>query len=171
MVAVKGNQGTLKKHFEQCKTSALPELETTILDCSHSRWVERFVRIYDVPDAVSQAWPHAKSMIVLERYGVRDQQAFCATSYYLSDRLLSAPEAARIIRQHRDIENGLHWVRDVVFDEDNSRITTTVPALNWSVLRSIVINLFRAAGHHSLTTALRMMAHDIPALFSILITN
>ena len=171
VVAVKGNQGTLKKHFEACEASATPELKTTTLDCSHSRWVERYLRVYDVPDAVSQSWPHARSMIVLERYGIRENQTFSNTSYYLSDRLLSAASAAHIIRQHRDIENGLHWVRDVVLDEDHSRITTAIPALNWAVLRSIVLNLFRAAGRHSLTTAMRMMAHDIPALISILITN
>lgn len=110
-------------------------------------------------------------MIVLERSGEREDAVFSTISYYLSDLALEAKGAAAIVRGHRDIENGLHWVRDVVMGEDDSLITQRIPALNWSVLRSIVLNLFRAAGHTSLTQACRMFAHDIPALISIVTKN
>ena len=69
------------------------------------------------------------------------------------------------------IENGLHWVRDVVFQEDAAPFTHKTPALNWSVLRSITLNLFRAHGYHSLTRAMRLFSHDLLLLLSLLISH
>lgn len=149
----------------------MPTTEHSELDSTHGRRVERFASVYAAPQTVADAWPQAKSMIVLERSGEREDAVFSTTSYYLSDLALEAKGAAAIVRGHRDIENGLHWVRDVVMGEDDSLITQRIPALNWSVLRSIVLNLFRAAGHTSLTQACRMFAHDIPALISIVTKN
>jgi len=171
VVTVKGNQGTLKRHFDQLQCTQMPTTQTVEIDCSHGRWVERFTRIYAAPEPVIEAWPHAKSMIVIERYGEREDRVFNAISYYLSDLTLEAKAAAQLVRQHRDIENGLHWVKDVVLGEDDSLITHRIPAINWAVIRSLVINLFRAAGLTSLTRAIRMIGHDIPKLFSLLRTN
>jgi predicted transposase YbfD/YdcC len=171
VVTVKGNQGTLKKQFEQAQSVQLPLTQSAQLDTSHGRWVERFTRVYTAPPEVIAAWPQAKSLIVVERYGEREGYVFSTISYYLSDLQLEAKDFALTIRGHRDIENGLHWVRDVVLGEDDALLTRRISALNWATLRSIVLNLFRADGHTSLTQAIRMFAHDIPALISILIKN
>lgn len=171
VVTVKGNQGKLSRHFDQVQMTQQPTTKTVEYDRSHGRWVERFTRIYSVPETVINDWPHAKSMVVLERYGERDGHMFNTLSYYLSDRALDAKTAAQLVRQHRDIENGLHWVKDVVLGEDDSLITHRIPAINWAVIRSLVVNLFRAAGLTSLTRAIRMLGHDIQALISLLITN
>ena len=171
VVTVKGNQGNLKKQFEQVHKTQTPTAKHTELDCSHGRWVERFTQVYAASTAVRDAWPHAQSMIIIERYGVRKGEAFNKVSYYLSDRELKAKAAALIVRGHRDIENGLHWVRDVVLHEDAARITQRTPAVNWSVVRSIVLNLFRAAGYHSLTKAIRMLGHDLDELLFLLTMN
>jgi predicted transposase YbfD/YdcC len=56
---------------------------------------------------------------------------------------MSAMEAALGVRQHRDIENGLHWVRDVVFQEDAAPFADFTPAINGSLLRSIALNLIK----------------------------
>ena len=170
VVTVKGNQGNLKKQFEQVLTQP-PQTKTVELDCSHGRWVERYVRIYAAPAAVYEHWPDAKSMIVVERYGEREGHFFNRISYYLSDLELTAKAAASIVRGHRDIENGLHWVKDVVLHEDASLITQRIPALNWAVFRSIGLNLFRAAGYSSLTKAIRKLGHDIEGLLFLLTMN
>ena len=171
LVTVKGNQGNLKKQLEQVQTAQTPKTQATELDRSHGRWVERCTRVYEAPTAVCEAWPQAKSMIVVERYGQREGYFFNKISYYLSNRDLAAKAAALVVREHRDIENGLHWVRDVVLGEDASLITQRTPATNWSLIRSIVLNLFRAAGHASLTRAIRMLGHDIDALLFLLSMN
>lgn len=170
VVTVKGNPGNLKKQFELVQTQQ-PQSKTVELDCSHGRWVERYTRMYAAPAAVYDSWPEAKSMIVIERYGQREGHRFNRISYYLSDLDLIAQAAAMIVRDHRDIENGLHWVKDVVLPEDASLITQRILALNWAVFRSIVLNLFRAAGHTSLTKAIRKFGHDIDELLFLLTMN
>jgi hypothetical protein len=45
------------------------------------------------------------------------------------------------IRRHWTIENGLHWVLDVTFREDDSRVRDRIGARNLAVLRKIAINL------------------------------
>ena len=58
-----------------------------------------------------------------------------------------APEAlAAAIRNHWRIENGLHWVLDVGFREDVSRVRDRTAARNLALLRKIALNLARAAG-------------------------
>jgi predicted transposase YbfD/YdcC len=171
VVAVKGNQGRLKRYLEQVQATQQPQTKTLERDCSHGRRVERCTRVYPVPEVVTQEWPQAMSMIVIERSGQREGQVFKTFNYYLSDLALEAKAAAQLVREHWDIENGFHWVRDVVFNEDDSLITQRSPALNWALFRSMAINLFRAAGLMSLTRAIRLFGHDIPALFSLLTTN
>jgi predicted transposase YbfD/YdcC len=56
------------------------------------------------------------------------------------------PDAALInsaVRFHRSIENSLHWVLDVAFDEDNSRKRAGVAAQNYSILNRIALNLLK----------------------------
>lgn len=69
------------------------------------------------------------------------------------------------------IENGLHWVKDVVFGEDDAPFGQHTPATNWSVIRNFVINLFRQHGYHGITKAQRLLGHDLDALFSLMTMN
>lgn len=51
---------------------------------------------------------------------------------------------ARAIRRHWAIENGQHWVLDVDFGEDRSRVRERTAARNLAVLRRIALDLLRA---------------------------
>jgi predicted transposase YbfD/YdcC len=55
---------------------------------------------------------------------------------------------AHAVRQHWGIENGLHWVLDVSFDEDACRIRQDQGAQTFSVLRHIALNLLRRESRH-----------------------
>ena len=59
-------------------------------------------------------------------------------------------------------------VKDVFFGEDNAPFTNCNAATNWSIIRTIAINLARMSGYDSLTKAERFLAHDIDKLFSLL---
>lgn len=63
---------------------------------------------------------------------------------YLLSRKMPAAEALAAIRSHWTIENQLHWVLDVVFDEDRSRARSDNAPLNLAVLRRIALNIIRS---------------------------
>jgi Transposase DDE domain len=63
---------------------------------------------------------------------------------YLLSCKMSAAEALTAIRAHWGIENKLHWVLDVVFDEDRSRARKDNAPLNLAVLRRIALNIVRS---------------------------
>lgn len=70
--------------------------------------------------------------------------------------------AARLLdlnRGHWGIENCLHWVRDVTFDEDRSQVRKGVAAQAMAVLRNLAIGLLRRAGAKNIAAALRHCAY------------
>ena len=66
------------------------------------------------------------------------------TVRYLSSRALSAAEANRLARAHWEVENCLHWVLDVVFDEDRSRVRKDHGPANLAILRKLSLNAIRS---------------------------
>ena len=69
----------------------------------------------------------------------------------------SAPPAtlAAWVQGHWGIENRLHWVRDVSFDEDRSQVRTGNAPQVMATLRNTAISLFRQAGWTNIAAALR----------------
>ncbi len=64
--------------------------------------------------------------------------------HYLSSAKLPPEALAAAIRNHWRVENGLHWVLDVTFREDASRVRERNAAPNLALLRRIALNLARA---------------------------
>ena len=67
------------------------------------------------------------------------------TRYFISSRALSAAEAATVVREHWAIENRLHWVLDVTFADDQSRLRKGHGARNMATVRHFALNLVRTA--------------------------
>ena len=63
--------------------------------------------------------------------------------YFISSLPPQAEAIARAVRAHWEIENGFHWVLDVTFREDESRIRRGHGAENFSTLRQVAINLLK----------------------------
>jgi predicted transposase YbfD/YdcC len=63
---------------------------------------------------------------------------------YVSSRALTAKAFADAARSHWGIENGLHWVLDVQFKEDQSRLRRGYGAKNMALVRHFALNLIRA---------------------------
>jgi predicted transposase YbfD/YdcC len=79
----------------------------------------------------------------IERERVVAGKTSVEKAYYLSSH---APDAARIgglARPHWSIENELHWVLDMVFDEDQSRIRDRNAATNLALLRKLALALLK----------------------------
>jgi predicted transposase YbfD/YdcC len=88
-------------------------------------------------------WPQLRTvaMIQAERVTARGERSV-ETRYYLA----SATGAATLLaatRSHWGIENGLHWVLDVAFREDDSRIRKDHAPHNFAILRHIALNLLK----------------------------
>ncbi len=76
------------------------------------------------------------------------------TRYFLSSLPPNAAALAQAIRSHWGVENRLHWVLDVAFREDDSRVRVGDGAQNFAVLRHLALNLLRhpQAGRGSIAT-------------------
>jgi len=63
--------------------------------------------------------------------------------YYLSSLALDVELFARAVRSHWGVENKVHWVMDVCFNEDQSRARTGYAAENLATLRRLALNLLK----------------------------
>jgi predicted transposase YbfD/YdcC len=155
LLAVKANQPTLRAEIERFFADAAPaNLETAIeVDKGHGRIEQRTVTV-----AHEVGWlngdrrfpgelrlPDVATIIrVASRAELKDRGRF-ETRYYVSSATLSAARAADAIRSHWAIENSLHWVLDVTFRDDQSRLRTGHGAKNMAIVRHFALNLVRTA--------------------------
>lgn len=70
----------------------------------------------------------------------------------------SPQRVAELVRGHWSIENSLHWVRDVTFDEDRSQIRTGSGPRMMATLRNLVISILRLQGFKNIAKAVRQIA-------------
>lgn len=75
-------------------------------------------------------------------------------------RTQDADDLLTLVRGHWTIENRLHWVRDVTFDEDRSQVRKGNGPRVMASLRNLAISLLRLAGAASIAKALRWCARD-----------
>jgi predicted transposase YbfD/YdcC len=73
-----------------------------------------------------------------------DGKTTTATRTYLLSTELDAARLAEVVRSHWHVENRLHWVLDVVMDEDGSRTRKDHGPENLARLRRFALNLLRA---------------------------
>jgi len=117
-------------------------------DDGHGRLVRR--RVFACPDVgvfVTLAdWPSLRAVLAVETIrGVPGRGEVTAEiRHYLSSAELPPAALAAAIRNHWRIENGLHWVLDVTFREDASRVRERNAARNLALLRKVALNLARA---------------------------
>jgi Transposase DDE domain len=136
---------------------------------TRDRHTRRRVCVFAAPaEAPFCTWAGLRSLVQVERSGRRGPRPYQETAFYISSHTAPAEEFARIVRGHWQVENGLHWVKDVVLREDACTTRTGSAPENLGLLRSLAVTLFRLHGHASITRALRRFAHDLPSLFRFL---
>lgn len=87
------------------------------------------------------ASPGALVKLEAERLTATSRQT--QTRYYLASWSLTPEQAIRMTRCHWQIENCLHWVLDMAFREDESRLRKDHGAQNFAILRHIALNLLK----------------------------
>lgn len=88
---------------------------------------------------------------------------------YISSRILTAKAFAEAARAHWGIENRLHWVLDVQFKEDQSRLRSGNGAKNMAMVRHLALNLIRAMpGKQSIKAKRKLATWDTDYLMAAL---
>lgn len=88
-------------------------------------------------------WRDLKSLIKIEATRVIKEQQTTEVRYYLASLAPDAERAAQAVRQHWGVENSLHWVLDVAFREDESRVRVGNAPENLALVRKITHNLLQ----------------------------
>jgi len=102
-------------------------------------------------------WANSQRFILVKRSGTRGLKPYQETAYYLSSRQDNAKFFDRKIRGNGRIENQLHWVKDVIFQENKSPLHQFWSVTNFSILSTIAMNLFGILGFLSVTEGRRWL--------------
>jgi predicted transposase YbfD/YdcC len=108
---------------------------------THGRHEERICEIYDDLYQIKDNWKSVKRVIKITSTTLSYGKCSIENHYYISSLKVDAKTFAHIIRSHWKIENSLHYVKDVSFDEDSSRIRTDQAPLVSTMIRSLAINI------------------------------
>jgi predicted transposase YbfD/YdcC len=157
VLTLKGNQKrtlqAVETWFEE-HAFAVPAALKPVLDAfdeSHGRLTRRRVFVHTVPTELNMLaeWPGIRSILAVESIRmVKPHGAVTAERrFFLSSLPIEDERQIAAIRQHWSIENRLHWVLDVTFQEDASRVREQRARHNLALLRKIALNLL----HHSPT--------------------
>jgi len=155
---VKANQKNLYKELKIIAETEQPLSCDVELDVSHGRKILRKVSVFERTGNKINNWEKFKSFIKVERSGERENKLYEEVAYYISSCQKNAQEFAEKIRGYWTIENQLHWVKDVVLEEDTNGISDFQPATNLSILKTIGMNLLRSLGFLSITEGQRWLA-------------
>ncbi len=154
VIALKKNQGGLYQRVEELFQEALllekvgdqysnyiPE------DSGHGRTeIRNYQVLNNIQDLVdpSGEWKKLNSVACVQYYRkLKNGKTKLETRYFITDLSDSAQQLSQCIRGHWSIENQLHWVLDVAFHEDNSRIRKDNAPENLAIIRHIALNLLK----------------------------
>ena len=155
VLALKGNQGTLhdevKDLFAYAREIEFKDVKhdfTQTIDKGHGRIeVRRYWTISD-PEFITflnskGKWAGLQSIGMVESQRTLAGRTSIEVRYYISSLPGEAVQLATAVRTHWEIENKVHWVLDIAFREDLSRVRHGFAAENFAVLRHTALNLLQ----------------------------
>ncbi len=160
-IGVKDNQPTLLKNIKEVISSEKPADSTANIEKNRGRIELRETMVFDAPEYLAKEWKGIKKIIQVDRTTRRGEKVSEETAYFISSSDGDAEYFNRGIRLHWGIENSLHYIKDVVFGEDASKIKKDNSPQNSSIIRNIAINIFRDNGFNSITTGIRLYCNKI----------
>jgi len=152
VIALKGNQGSLHENVKLYLDDALkrnfrdvPHDSHITVEKDHGRFERREYYLSSEISWLEEAkgWKDLRSigMVRATREIGSNQQT--EIRYFISSLSPNAKQFAHAVRSHWGVENSLHWVMDIAFREDESRIRKDHSPANFAVLRHIALNLIK----------------------------
>lgn len=182
VLALKGNQGSLhddvKTYIDEFRAGNLKaehDYDETV-NKGHGRIETR--RCWSFSDMKwlqdRHDWPGLACVVVVESTRTINGQSSTERRYYISSHSgKNAQRLSTLIRNHWKIENSLHWVLDVCFDEDSCRVRNKNAAENLSRTRKIAMTLLKNETTFKMGTKSKMKkaSYDFDYLLKVLGIN
>jgi predicted transposase YbfD/YdcC len=153
VLAVKDNQPSLLEDLQPYFDGISAETSydnstigyTETVEGDHGRIETRRHWLTDDIDWLRQhhSWANLQSIATVQRQREVAGQVSVETHYYISSMPADPERFAHSVRAHWGIENSVHWVLDMRFREDESRVRTDHAPENLSTLRRLALNLIR----------------------------
>lgn len=172
LIGLKGNQQNLLHDVEAFFNHSCLLFDThTEYDKGHGRIEERTVRVStDVARIKTEKLPHIAAIACIDCRIEKGAAISQERRFYISSRPMTAPVFLDAIRSHWQIENALHWVLDVTFKDDLSRVRKGHGAKNMAIVRHFALNLVRTAkDKKSIKTRRKLAGWDTDYLASLLV--
>ncbi len=148
---------TLYRQLKKLPWTAIPA--TSAVSTGHGRRARRTIKAVLVPAWIEFAG--AAQVAQVRRTVTKNGKKTVEVVYLItSDRDADPATLAAWVRGHWEIENRLHWVRDVTYQEDKSLVRTGNAARVMASLRSLAISLLRLDGQANIAAANRHHARD-----------
>jgi predicted transposase YbfD/YdcC len=180
VIGLKGNQGTLREDAELFfKEQLMVNYADTTVSChetvekSHGRIEVRKVTVCTDISWLQKRhnWPGLSSMIMVEYSSEEAGKTRHETRFYISSIRANAEFMAEAIRQHWGVENGLHWVMDMVFRDDECRIRKDNSPANFTTIKHMASNILRLSkAKGSMRSKRHEAAWDENFLFNLITT-
>ena len=157
VMTVKGNMPTLYRQLKKLPWARIPSASS--VTTGHGRRARRTVKAVLAPAWIEFAG--AAQVAQVRRTVTKKGKKTVEVVYLItSDRMADPATLAAWVRGHWEIENKLHWVRDVTYQEDKSLVRTGNAPRVMATLRSLAISLLRLDGHDNIAAANRHHARD-----------
>jgi predicted transposase YbfD/YdcC len=152
VLSLKGNQGNLhdniKSYFQDQKQHGFKDVSFDYhetIDGEHGKIeIRKYWTVSDIDWLQGKEnWANLETICMVERERQFSDKSENETSYYIGSLANNAESFSHATRSHWRVENSLHWVLDVTFREDESRIRKDNAPDNFAVLRHIALNMIK----------------------------
>lgn len=147
ILALKGNQSVLHDQVKGAFDSIEPSSQSEHITKDHGRIETRKCTVVNDLGLIDECinWSSLHSVVKIEstRHQVLSGKITKEVRFYISSLRANADRFNTLIRGHWEVENKLHWVLDVNFNEDSSRIRKGNADENFSTIRRIALNILK----------------------------
>jgi len=165
---VKGNQKELLKWVEfNSSISKSIDKFSTYDHNTHGRYEDRHIEIYDDLYQIDKEWSMVKRFVKVTATITKFGKVTHETRWYISNLTEDAETFLHIIRSHWRIENSLHYVKDIAYQEDFDRTRTDQIPYVKTTLRNYAINLQSINNITNKTQSRKFFAWGILDVFSL----